>query len=224
MRIARGMALLFALGACTDYAARTGDGDHTSQAVLPPCPTATPPAGLNPASDPAAALEYVRQLRFHPGVEPYGERRRLTELVPDSPAENPRFQLSVTAEVQPETCSHRNDPGDLQGGNGRVVARIITDGGYGKLGLPADTSYLWVDSLVVTGDSGVARGVIIPAGAGTPEVRRIRYRQHEAGGNRAWSEARLLFTPEDDQVWESCVKFGCCILEEVRPSGAVLGG
>ncbi|HET7038905.1 MAG TPA: hypothetical protein VFH97_03400, partial [Gemmatimonadales bacterium] len=86
--------------------------------------------------------------------------------------------------------------------------------------LPKDTSYLWIDSLALRGAQGTARGVIIPGTAGlAAAIRRIRVEHHPETGVRGWPEARLLFDPEDDEVWESCVVFGCCYLEGGVPGG-----
>jgi hypothetical protein len=185
----------------------------------PECTSPAPPAGLDPVRDGDGALRYARQLSFFPGVAPYGERRALTQVSQPGPIPERRFALSAVVEIQPERCSHLNDTAALAGTGGRVVARIIASEAYPKLGLPQDTSYLWIDSLVLRGASGTARGVVIAPGGGAPAIRRVRLEYHpEVGARRAWPEGRLLFTPEDDELWESCVVFGCCYLEGGRPN------
>jgi hypothetical protein len=164
------------------------------------------------------ALAYARQLSFFPGSAPYGERRALTRMVqPGAPAER-RFALAAVVEIQPERCSHENDTTALSAGAGRIVARIIASEPYPKLGLPKDTSYLWIDSIAINGSQGRARGVIV-APTGEPlAIRPIRIEYHpEVGARRGWPEGRLLFRPEDDELWESCVLFGCCYLEGGQP-------
>lgn len=183
------------------------------------CPTALPPPDLDPVADVAAARQYASQLSFHPGRPPYGQRRDLTIVTDSGPAPERRFGLTVTAEIRPEICSYLNDTTELNENNGRIVAMVVTAGPYRKLALPRDTSYLWVEDLVVTGSVGTAKGVIIPKRGGQPSVRKVRFEFHpQTGVNRAWAEARLLFTPRDDELWESCAKFGCCYLEEGQPS------
>jgi hypothetical protein len=186
----------------------------------PDCASPAPPAGLNPTRDVEGALRYARQLEFFPGAAPYGERRALTQLVQPGPVAERRFALAAVVEIQPERCSHVNDTTALTGGSGRIVARIIASEPYPKLGLPKDTSYLWIDSLTLRGAEGRARGVIV-SGAGEPlAIRRVRIEYHpEVGARRGWPEGRLLFRPEDDEVWESCVLFGCCYLEGGQPGG-----
>lgn len=187
----------------------------------PECVSPVPQAGLDPARDVAGALRYARQLSFYPGAPPYGERRPLTVVSQPGPPLERRFALAAEVEVQPERCSHLNDTAAVSGANGRIVARIIASAPYEKLGLPKDTSYLWIDNLVLRGGEGTARGVIIPATTGQPAaIRRIRVEYHpEVGARRGWPEARLLFDAEDDELWQSCVVFGCCYLEDGQPGG-----
>jgi hypothetical protein len=171
-------------------------------------------------ADVEGALRYARQLSFFPGAAPYGERRALTVVTQPGPAEARRFALAAEVEIQPEQCSHQNDTTALTGAGGRIVARIIASAPYPKLGLPQDTSYLWIDGLVLRGAEGRARGVIISGRAEAASVRGVRIEYHpEIGARRAWPEGRLLFTADDDQLWESCVLYGCCYLEEGQPGG-----
>jgi hypothetical protein len=196
-------------------ACKSEGGGHTQERA---CQTVPTPAGLNPTTDMPAALEHAQQLRFLSG-SPYGERRPLTEVTDSGPPPSRRFALSAVAEVQPEACSHLNDATAFQGPNGRIVARIITDRAYPKLGLPAGTSYLWIQNLVIQGDSGTAEGIVLPTPNGeAPVTRRVRVDYHSQLPNRGFPEARLLFTPDDDELWVSCVRFGCCYLEEARPT------
>jgi hypothetical protein len=209
MKLACFTASLVLVAACAPK------GDDRPQACVSPAP----PDGLDPLRDPAGAVQYARALTFLAGA-PHGERRALTVITQPGPPQERRFGLSVEAEIQPEACSHLNDTTVLQGTRGRIVARIITTGPYPSLGLPADTSYLWVDSLMVRGREGRARGIVIPATAQQPAVRPVRFEYHpEIGRPRAWPEGRLVFRPDDDELWESCVMFGCCYLEEGGPVG-----
>ena len=186
----------------------------------PECASPTPPVGLDPVKDVEGALRYARQLSFFPGAAPYGERRALTVVTQPGPPAERRFALAAEVEIQPEQCSHQNDTTVLTGAGGRIVARIIASAPYPKLGLPQDTSYLWIDSLVLRGAEGRARGVIISGKAEAASVRGVRIEYHpEIGVRRTWPEGRLLFTAEDDQLWESCVLYGCCYLEEGQPGG-----
>ena len=181
------------------------------------CVSPAPPAGLDPAKDAEGALRYARQLSFYPGTAPYGERRALTVIAtPGTPLER-RFALGAEVEIQPERCTHLNDTTALTGGGGRIVARLVANAPYQKLGLPQDTSYLWIDSLALRGQAGTARGVIVSAGAQPFAVRRVRVEYHPDAGARGWPEGRLLFDPDDDQLWVSCVMFGCCYLEGGEP-------
>jgi len=186
----------------------------------PECASPTPPAGLDPVKDVEGALRYARQLSFFPGAAPYGERRALTVVTQPGPPAERRFALAAEVEIQPERCSHLNDTTVLSGTSGRIVARIIASEPYPKLGLPKDTSYLWIDSLVLRGGEGRARGVIIGGTGEAPAIRPVRLEHHpEVGARRGWPEGRLRFTAEDDELWESCVLFGCCYLEEGQPGG-----
>jgi hypothetical protein len=182
--------------------------------------TPAPPAGLDAARDVEGARRYAGQLSFFPGAAPYGERRALTVVSQPGPPLERRFALGAEVEIQPERCSHLNDTAALAGASGRVVARIIASDAYDKLGLPKDTSYLWIDSLVLRGGQGTARAVIIPATAGLPSaIRPVRVEYHPESGRRGWPEGRLLFNADDDELWESCVLFGCCYVEDGGPPG-----
>jgi hypothetical protein len=184
----------------------------------PECASPTPPVGLDPLKDVEGALRYARQLSFFPGTAPYGERRALTVVTQPGPPAERRFALAAEVEIQPERCSHLNDTTALSGASGRIVARIIASEPYAKLGLPKDTSYLWIDSLVL--GEGRARGVIIGGSGEAPAIRPVRFEHHpEVGARRGWPEGRLRFTAEDDELWESCVLYGCCYLEEGQPGG-----
>lgn len=185
----------------------------------PECLSPTPPLGLDPTKDVEGALRYASQLSFFPGAAPYGERRALTVVTQAGPPAERRFGLGAEVEIQPERCSHLNDTAVLAGAGGRIVARIIASAPYPKLGLAQDTSYLWIDSLVLRGSEGRARGVIIAARAEAAAIRRVRIEYHPEVGVRRWPEGRLLFRAEDDELWESCVVFGCCYLEEGQPGG-----
>jgi hypothetical protein len=199
-------------------ACKSEGGGHTQEVEPLACQTVPTPAGLNPTADVAGALAHARQLQYHPGRSPHGERRRLTVVTDTGPVSVRRFRLGAEVEIQPEFCSHVNDSQTLQGTSGRIVARIITDSTYSKLGLPRDTSYLWIQNLVIEGDSGTAEGLIIPGNGGPVESRSVRVDYHPQVPNRASPEARLLFTEQDDELWVSCVRFGCCYLEEGRPT------
>lgn len=216
-RIIGWMTVAAVLAACAaEQPGSGGQGVDTAAVAEPACQSLPTPVGLAPMQDVAAAVRYAQQLTYLEGP-PYGERRPLTVVRTPGPPPSRRFGLSVDTEIQPEACSHLNDPSTMQNGAGRIVARIITSGPYPKLGLPRDTSYLWIHNLVITGETGLAEGVVIPGNGGSPEARRVRLDYHPGIANRAWPEARLLFTPEDDQLWESCVRFGCCYLEEGKP-------
>ena len=218
MRTVGSILALAALAACAPRGQDGGGGTA--------CRVTPPPVGLDPIADPAGALAYARALTFQAAARPFGETRRLTAV--DTAAmrqlgrDTPLFSLDARVGVHPETCAYQNDLADLQGRSGRIVAQFQADAPYGKLGLPAGTSYLWIDRIVVTEGAGRGRAVLIPADGSPPQTRRVRFEQHQdAGATRGWSEARLLFTEQDDEVWASCVKFGCCYLEEGGPQDTV---
>lgn len=212
------ITIALGVAACAPESGREAPGANMAETGAQACEIVATPAALNPGADVQAALAHARQLRYLPG-SPFGDRRPLTRVTTPGPRPDRRFGLSVDAEIQPEECSYLNDPSSMQGTNGRIVARIITSGPYQKLGLPRDTSYLWIQNLVINGDSGTAQALVIPANGGQPVPRTVRVEYHPEIPNRNWPEARLIFTAEDDELWESCVKFGCCYLEEGRPGG-----
>lgn len=209
------IALALALPACAPREAGE-EQEAGMREELPSCQIIPTPPGLDPRADVQAALAHARQLQYLTG-SPFSDQRPLTRVTTPGPRPDRRFGLSVDAEIQPEACSYLNEPSSMQGDSSRVVARIITSGPYPKLGLPPDTSYLWIRNLVITGDSGTAEGLVVPASGGTMVSRRVRVEYHPQIPNRVWPEARLIFTAVDDELWESCVKFGCCYLEEGRP-------
>jgi hypothetical protein len=121
--------------------------------------------------------------------------------------------------IWPETSSHRNRRSDLGPGNGRVVAKMWIDpayrsrsgaAGYPKPGfqLPPDTSYLYIDSLVVTGVTGTFRALVISP-SGVFRVPTTEYYFEK----RRWSNrsgARWMFDPNDICACESCASHGWC--------------
>lgn len=174
------------------------------------CPAPAPPR-VDPTSmqDRAAILSYARSLSFHPANPPTGQTRRLTRMSRPGPENERRFALTVRGEVQPEACSHLNDATDLGPDQGRIVAKITMAGNYDKLLLPPGVSYLWVDNLV----GSTARGVIVPGNlTDAARVLRVRFEAHPEYPQRSFAEARWLFRPNDDEVWASCARFGCCYL------------
>ncbi len=174
------------------------------------CPA--PAANTDPIKDSAAVYDYIAKLEaakaFHPAAAPTGEERVLTNPGGGGWVPGP------AAAVQPEACSHLNPPESLAAGHGRIVAKITVKGAaYPKLRLPQGVSYLWVDGVALPGSG--ARGVLIPAqptGKYGPESVAVRVEQHP-GYDRNFAEARWLFQPQDDYMWESCVLYGCCYLE-----------
>lgn len=167
------------------------------------CATPPPPAGVDPlnAGDRGKILDYARTLTFEPDSSPTGEKRRLTQ-VHDSV-----ITLGPTVAAAPARCSHANKPTDLVAG--RIVGRMVADGPYPKLGLPRDTSYVWIDRFDAA--TGRARAVIIPANAAdSVKVDSVRVEQHGPTYGRMFAEARWIFDPRDDVWWESCIMYGCC--------------
>ncbi len=120
--------------------------------------------------------------------------------------------------VQPVIGSHRNRLTDLEGsgrGHGRIVARIWIDtayrargGGYARLGLPADTSYLWIDSLRTAGDTGRGRAVIISRDSGAVAPYPVIFHRYHGWSSRAW--ARWIFTMKDGCLCSNSCAHGWC--------------
>ena len=189
------VALLFAAGACTP--------PHTPAPLL-----------VTNAAEPGqrgAALAYAATLQFDSLTHGVYDRQPLTLI--DSSAMPPKDTIGPVGTIYPEKNTHHNSQDDLLGA-GRIVARIYTTGEYSRLGLAAGWSYFWVDSLVmITADSGRARGIFIPADTTQPvTVREIKFTKDPPGSStERQAMARWRYYPLHSALpWERCTKMGCC--------------
>lgn len=187
------------------------------------CTPPSPVAGLDPLT--AAGLSgirsYARRLRYEEHRPPTGEERRLTV---ERPAGSGNYVLGPMAAISPTACSHQYRRSDFRHGAGRVVAMIELPASvdYPKLRLPKGKSYLWVDN-VLPGDT-VARGVFVPDDETDP-VRVVKVHMHMLPRlDRNFAEARWIFAPGDDLLWESCVQYGCCQIEHGQPGDTTAMG
>ncbi len=216
MRIARltGIGVSLLLAACGEYVPE----DEPDAQTVAQCISPTPPTGADPMTPEGRndILAYARTLRFHPEQPPTGETRQLTVIVtpPHTPPGGKRYALGPEARVASEWCAHENQPADLASGAGRVVARINSSAAYPSLKLPQGQSFLWVDQL----DSAAttARAVIIPnQPVRQVETMLLRIMWHHDDMPANWNvpQARWVFDPRDDDLWVTCVTFGCCVME-----------
>lgn len=198
MTIKACVVLLLALGACRGL----------------PAPGGTPaPIGVTNAADPgqrAAVLEYARDLSFDSLTHGAWDRQPLTLV--DTNAVPRRDTISAVGTIVPEPNTHRNSEADLRG-VGRIVARIHTTREYPRLGLRAGVSYYWVDSLVITGDSGHGRAIFIPADSTQPvTIRRMVYTRDPRGSApERQAMTRWRYYPlQSALAWDRCTRMGCC--------------
>ena len=155
-----------------------------------------------------AVLAYAATLDFDSVTHGAYDRQRLTLY--DSAAG--KDTLGPLGAVYPERRSHLNDTSDLSG-PGRIVAMIVTDGPYPKLGLTAaGVVYVWVDRLRVSGDSGSARAVFVPADPDRATVERpVRWVRNPPRTYHRQALARwLYYRHQSEFTWETCTKMGCC--------------
>lgn len=186
--------------------------------------TKQPPTTIENPTDPAnfaALLAYARDsveydstghgdstshvfdqqfLAFHDPTDPDGERP------------GPR------ARIFPEKNSYLNKLSDLRGagpGKGRVVAKIWLEDAYppgNNPWLPRGVSYVFIDSMVVNGDTGIARAFVIPEGGRSVFGRPLRvvYRADKRRWERQ-SRARWLWHGHHCANTGGC-EHGCCTM------------
>ena len=175
--------------------------------------TVAPDSSVTNAADPSQrgkVMQYAHALRFDTLTHGAWDQQPLTLV--DSSVTPHRDTIGPVGTIYPERRTHHNSEADLQG-VGRIVARIYTTGEYPRLGLRAGVSYYWVDSLVVTGDSGVARAIFIPEDSTQPvTVRQLVYARdpHGAALERQ-AMARWRYYPLHSALpWNRCTRMGCC--------------
>lgn len=161
------------------------------------------------ASDRAMLIAYAESLSFadsaeshHPPDKYHGQWDK-----------NLLDTLGTVGLVQPEENIHRTWKRDLRWGAGRVQLKItIVPSTHHPGTIVADdgillfpgTTYVWVDSLMMTGrDSGTARALYIPDNTTLPVQRKLL---HVLRGN-PWNQAVARWTPT--QCWD-CVKYDWC--------------
>lgn len=178
-------------------------------------PQAGTPAPPGAITDPTASgqrsavLAYAATLEFDSVTHGVSDEQALTSF--DSTAA--KDTVGPVGSVYPERRSANNSESDLEG-VGRIVARIVTDGPYSKLGIAAaGVTYVWVDSLTtVVNDTASGRVIYIPADSTQPVlVRPLRYTRNPGGRYDGEALARWIYHPHQSEVpWERCTKWGCC--------------
>lgn len=128
------------------------------------------------------------------------------------------------AKIIPEKRGYLNRIRDMDGigrGEGRVVAKIWVDPGfrykdrqgYPKLSLPPGWSFVFIDNLVIRGESGTARALIIPDrddGAVIPHPRVKYTRDRRAWPGRSRSAWRWDRADGDPMANTGGCPMGCC--------------
>lgn len=166
------------------------------------------PPGL--VSDPGllaerdSVLVYARSLRYDSTTHGVSDRQMLTTY--DSAT---GYRVGPVATIYPEAGANHNTYADLAG-RGRIVGRIETDSAYPKLGLRRGVNYIWVDSLRLSGDTGLGRAVVIPDDPSLPAVVLPMFYLTDHHGTEGPAAARWLFRPKDEAGWYKCTKTGCC--------------
>jgi hypothetical protein len=184
---------------------------------------------LDPAER-AALVAHADSLDWTDTAHATTDRQFMDSMVAGAPV-----PTDIVGEIKAPYNAHRRDRSDLV--EGRIVWRIRiiradsaatpypggyhtrADTGAKRLDLPPGTSYVWVDSLVMTDRfNGVARTFIIPANP-ADSVRlgpQMRYSYHKTGlsqntgywWNRAF--ARWTFQHGSGWSWGDCTSHGCC--------------
>jgi len=130
--------------------------------------------------------------------------------------------IGPRAKISPEQAAYLNSQADLRQ-RGRIVARVWVDPayraprrgdttGYGPLKLPPGVSYVWIDSLRVTGKGmGRARALIIPADPREPiRADSVRYtfrrRVWETYSRALWRWSFAI----DPECFNVTCPWGCC--------------
>lgn len=168
------------------------------------------PAPPGPVSDPGllaerdSVLGYARSLRYDSTTHGVTDRQMLT--IYDSAT---GYRVGPIATIYPEAGANHNAYTDLAG-RGRIVGRIETDSAYPKLGLRPGVNYIWIDSLRLSGDTGVGRAVVIPDDPRLPAVVLPMFYLTDHHGAEGPATARWLFRPKDEAGWFKCTKTGCC--------------
>lgn len=152
----------------------------------------------------AANLDYADSARNHRPPDRYHGQWDLNLL----------DTLGTVGLVQPEINIHRSSARDLEWASGRVQLRITIVPSARHPGTVVDlegtrlfpgTTYVWVDSLAIVGDSGTARALYIPLDSTRPIQRRLL--QVVGTEPPPWNHAVARWTPA--QCW-TCVKFEWC--------------
>jgi hypothetical protein len=122
--------------------------------------------------------------------------------------------LGTMGLVEPEMNIHRDRANTLGWDGGRVQLRITIKPSPQHPGTVVEQdgvmlypgiTYVWVDSMTILGDSGVARALYIPEDSTKPIQHRVL--QVLATGPPPWNHAVARWTPA--QCW-TCEKFGWC--------------
>ncbi len=201
-----GAALLGAAGGAFLGSALLGGGGKPGPAV---CTVPQPPhVNLGDAANITAQqvgelIAYANSKLSFPRGHPYEDERELTIKEPATG----KFVLGPKASARPASCAHTHSDDDLA--EGRIVARIQVAGNqaYDKLKLPAGVSYVWIDKLGERGAS-IARALILSPGNNSVAAAWVT--EIQGSDERTFPEARWLFVPQDDHLWVSCSKYGCC--------------
>ncbi len=134
--------------------------------------------------------------------------------------------LGPYARAWPRADNHRQDVGEVVG---RIVTLIVSDSPYASLGLPAGSSYVYVESLdpqqsCVQGQTSNGQVRIVPAdqrydAQTTLEQRTLCYAANpitERGlfgiGRRPQRNHRasVEWRSPNDGIWFACASHGCC--------------
>lgn len=182
-----------------------------------PYRTPGPPSTVTDAARPDqrdSVLAYARRLRYDSLTHGAADRQRLTYF--DSAT---GYHVGPLATIYPEQGAVQNVDEDL-GGSGRIIGRIESDSVYAKLGLSQGVNYVWVDSLKISGDTGIGRAIIVSEGGASPVVLPLFYmRSRGSGGTRGPALARWLFRPQDEAGWLTCEDGGCCAVGVASSAG-----
>lgn len=172
----------------------------------PPYHTPAPPNNVNNPASPAqreSVLAYARRLDYDSLIHGAADRQRLTYFDRAT-----GYRVGPLATIYPERGANQNVGGDL-GGRGRIIGRIESDSPYAKLGLAKGVNYIWVDSLMIYGDTGIGRAIVVSESDTQPVVLPMFYIKNPGSGGGP-ALARWLFRPQDDAAWLTCERSGCC--------------